>query len=63
MNISKSKLLDGLFIIVLGITLLIMSQFDKLGVIRDYPFIALLIAYQIGRLVSYFGKNWEKKHS
>lgn len=61
MNISKNRLLDGLFIIILGTALLTLSRYDKLDLIREFPFIALMMAYHLGKLSSFLGRKWNNK--
>lgn len=50
----RARLGDLLFLIGLGILLLLLNETDNFGLLGQYPYIAMLLSYWIGRIV---GKN------
>jgi len=50
----RARLGDMLFLIGLGILLLLLNETDNFGLLGQYPYIAMLLSYWIGRMV---GKN------
>ncbi len=47
----RARLGDLLFLIGLGILLLLLSETDNFGLLGQYPYIAMLLTYWIGRMV------------
>lgn len=52
--LSKQRLPDLIVISVLLLILLAMNYFKVIGIIGDYPFVALLIMYFVGRAVTWY---------
>lgn len=52
--LSKQRLPDLIVISVLLLILLAMNYFKVTSIIGDYPFVALLIMYFVGRAVTWY---------
>jgi hypothetical protein len=54
---NKQRIPDLIFIVALGLFLTLLNYIDQIKLIADYPFIFLLIAYFVGRAVTWYVIN------
>jgi len=52
--LSKQRIPDLIFIAVLGLFLTLLNYTGQIGIVSDFPFIFMLIAYFVGRAVTWY---------
>jgi hypothetical protein len=55
--LSKQRIPDLIFIVVLGLILTLLNYTGQAGIISNFPFIFLLITYFVGRAVTWYVIN------
>lgn len=48
----KEKIIDLIFVLVLTLSLLVLSETDNLELVTKIPFATILVSYSLGRFVS-----------
>lgn len=52
--LNKQRIPDLIVLVVIGLLLILLQYTGHIGIIADYPFIFLLIAYFAGRAVTWY---------